>query len=128
MINMIISFLVVVLSFNFFMMSYQVNGVNRLVMNAPIALFETSLELLDIAEDKGPIFNKDILEENLTSYFDYSLPHYTDDYEVSFYYYNPSDHSVCLDEKCRAVEVKVSAAFIFMYRYEKTMFYEVRSN
>ena len=128
MINMIISFMVVILSFNFFMMSYQVNGVNRLVMNAPIALFETSLELLDIAEDKGPIFNKDILEENLTSYFDYSLPHYTDDYEVSFYYYNPSDHSVCLDEKCRAVEVKVSAAFIFMYRYEKTMFYEVRSN
>ena len=128
MINMIISFMVVILSFNFFMMSYQVNGVNRLVMNAPIALFETSLELLDIAEDKGPIFNKDILEENLTSYFDYSFPHYTDDYEVSFYYYNPSDHSVCLDEKCRAVEVKVSAAFIFMYRYEKTMFYEVRSN
>ena len=128
MINMMISFMVVILSFNFFMMSYQVNGVNRLVMNAPIALFETSLELLDIAEDKGPIFNKDILEENLTSYFDYSLPHYTDDYEVSFYYYNPSDHSVCLDEKCRAVEVKVSAAFIFMYRYEKTMFYEVRSN
>ena len=128
MINMIISFLVVVLSFNFFMMSYQVNGVNRLVMNAPIALFETSLELLDINESNGPIFNKQILENNLTSYFDYSLPHYTDDYEVSFYYYNPSDHSVCLDEKCHAVEVKVSAAFIFMYHYEKTMFYEVRSN
>ena len=32
MINMIISFLVVTLSFNFFMMSYQVNGLNRLVM------------------------------------------------------------------------------------------------
>ena len=128
MINMIISFVVVVLSFNFFMMSYQVNGVNRLVMNAPIALFETSLELLDINEKNGPIFNKEILEDNLTSYFDYSLPHFTDDYEVSFYYYNPSDHSVCLDEKCRAVEVKVSASFIFSYHYEKTMFYEVRSN
>ena len=128
MINMIISFVVVVLSFNFFMMSYQVNGVNRLVMNAPIALFETSLELLDINEKNGPIFNKEILEDNLTSYFDYSLPHYTDDYEVSFYYYNLSDHSVCLDEKRRAVEVKVSASFIFSYHYEKTMFYEVRSN
>ena len=125
---MIISFLVVVLSFNFFMMSYQVNGVNRLVMNAPIALFETSLELLDINESNGPIFNKTVLENNLTSYFDYSLPHYTDDYEVSFYYYNLSDHSVCLDDKCRAVEVKVSAAFIFNYHYEKIMFYEVRSN
>ena len=57
MINMIISFLVVTLSFNFFMMSYQVNGLNRLVMNAPISLFETAIELMDINEDNGPIFN-----------------------------------------------------------------------
>ena len=128
MINMIISFMVVVLSFNLFMMSYQVNGLNRLVMNAPISLFETAIELMDINKDKGPIFNKDVLERNLTSYFDYSLPHYTEEYEVSFYYYNPSDHSVCIDEKAKAVEVSVSASFIFAYQYQKTMFYEIRSN
>ena len=80
MINMIISFMVVVLSFNFFMMSYQVNGLNRLVMNAPISLFETAIELMDINEESGPIFNKEILERNLTSYFDFSLPHYPEDY------------------------------------------------
>ena len=128
MINMIISFMVVVLSFNFFMMSYQVNGLNRLVMNAPISLFETAIELMDINKDKGPIFNKDVLERNLTSYFNYSLPHYTKEYEVSFYYYNPSDHSVCIDEKAKAVEVSVSVSFIFAYQYQKTMFYEIRSN
>ena len=128
MINMIISFLVVVLSFNFFMMSYQVNGLNRLVMNAPISLFETAIELMNIDEESGPIFNKETLEGNLTSYFDFSLPKYTEDYEVSFYYYNPSDHSVCLNENAKAVEVTVSASFIFMYQYQKTMFYEIRSN
>ena len=128
MINMIISFLVVTLSFNFFMMSYQVNGLNRLVMNAPISLFETAIELMDINEESGPIFNKETLEGNLTSYFDFSLPKYTEDYEVSFYYYNPSDHSVCIDEKAKAVEVSVSASFIFAYQYQKTMFYEIRSN
>ena len=128
MINMIISFLVVTLSFNFFMMSYQVNGLNRLVMNAPISLFETAIELMDINEDNGPIFNKETLENNLTSYFDFSLPHYTDEYEVNFYYYNPSDHLVCLNENAKAVEVSVSASFIFAYQYQKTMFYEIRSN
>lgn len=128
MINMIISFLVVVLSFNFFMMSYQVNGLNRLVMNAPISLFETAIELMNIDEESGPIFNKETLEGNLTSYFDFSLPKYTEDYEVSFYYYNPSDHSVCIDENAKAVEVSVSASFIFAYQYQKTMFYEIRSN
>lgn len=128
MINMIISFLVVVLSLNFFMMSYQVNGLNRLVMNAPISLFETAIELMNIDEESGPIFNKETLEGNLTSYFDFSLPKYTEDYEVSFYYYNPSDHSVCIDENAKAVEVSVSASFIFAYQYQKTMFYEIRSN
>ena len=128
MINMIISFLVVTLSFNFFMMSYQVNGLNRLVMNAPISLFETAIELMNINEESGPIFNKEALEGNLTSYFDFSLPKYTEDYEVSFYYYNPSDHSVCLNENAKAVEVSVSASFIFAYQYQKTMFYEIRSN
>jgi len=128
MINIVISFTVVVLSFNFFMMSYQVNGVNRLVMNAPISLFETAIELLDINKTEGPIFNKETLERNLTSYFDFSLPHYTDDYEVSFYYYNPTDHSVSIDENSKAVEVSVSASFIFNYQYTKTMFYEIRSN
>ena len=128
MINMIISFMVVVLSFNFFMMSYQVNGLNRLVMNAPISLFETAIELMDINEESGPIFNKETLERNLTSYFDFSLPHYTEDYEVGFYYYNPIDHSVCIDENAKAVEVSVSASFIFAYQYQKTMFYEIRSN
>ena len=128
MINMIISFLVVVISFNFFMMSYQVNGLNRLVMNAPISLFETAIELMNIDEESGPIFNKETLEGNLTSYFDFSLPKYTEDYEVSFYYYNPSDHSVCIDENAKAVEVSVSASFIFAYQYQKTMFYEIRSN
>ena len=128
MINMIISFLVVTLSFNFFMMSYQVNGLNRLVMNEPISLFETAIELMDINEDNGPIFNKETLENNLTSYFDFSLPHYTDEYEVNFYYYNPSDHSVCLNENTKAVEVSVSASFIFSFQYQKTMFYEIRSN
>ena len=128
MINMIISFLVVVLSFNFFMMSYQVNGLNRLVMNAPISLFETAIELMNINEESGPIFNKETLKGNLTSYFDFSLPKYTEDYEVSFYYYNPSDHSVCIDENAKAVEVSISASFIFAYQYQKTMFYEIRSN
>ena len=125
---MFICFLVVTLSFNFFMMSYQVNGLNRLVMNAPISLFETAIELMDINEESGPIFNKEVLERNLTSYFDFSLPHYTEEYEVGFYYYNPIDHSVCIDENAKAVEVTVSASFIFAYQYQKTMFYEIRSN
>lgn len=127
MVTMIISFFVVVLSFNFFMLSYQINGINRLVLGTPIALFETAINMYNIDEDEGPYFIKEKLEDNLTSYFDYSIVKYTRDYNVSFYYYDPSTGAICLDDETIAVQVTVSAELILSYTYQKTMSYEIRS-
>ena len=71
MIAAILSFFVAFLSFNFFMLSYQTNGINRLVTSMPLSLFETAIEMLDINDSEGPHFNKEELESNLTSFFDY---------------------------------------------------------
>ena len=128
MIAMIISFFVVFLSFNFFMVSYQINGINRLVVGAPLSLFETAIVLLDIDEEKGPYFDKEILEENLTSFFDYHLPNYTKQYDISFYYYNIADHSLDMSYEPQAVEATVSAELVLYKQYQKTMHYEIRSN
>ena len=128
MIAMFISFFVAFLSFNFFMISYQINGINRLVMSAPLSLFETALVLIDIDENNGPYFDKVILEDNLTSDFDFHVPRYTSDYDVSFYYYNSEDHSLDMDDEARAVEVTINANLVLSKHYEKTMFYEIRSN
>ena len=128
MIAIFISFFVVVLSFNFFIVSYQINGVNRIVLAAPLSLFETAIDLFDIDEDIGPIFDKEILVDNITSYFDYHLPRYTDDYTLSYYYYNPADHSIELSDNAKAVEVLVEANLALSYKYEKTMYYEIWSN
>lgn len=128
MIAMLISFFVVFLSFNFFMVSYQINGINRLVTGAPLSLFETAVVLLDIDEQYGPYFDKEILEDNLTSFFDYHLPRYTNQYDISFYYYNISDHSLDMSDEPRAVEATISTELVLSKHYQKTMFYEIRSN
>lgn len=128
MIAMIISFFVVFLSFNFFMMSYQINGINRLVMSAPMSLYETAINVFDIDEETGPYFDKEILEENITSYFTFHMPRYTDDYELDFYYYNPSDHSLDMNDEVKAVEVTLEANIVLHYRYQKTMYYEIWRN
>ena len=128
MVAVIISLLVVVLSFNFFMMSYQINGINRLVMSAPISLYETAINVFDIDEETGPYFDKEILEENITSYFTFHMPRYTDDYELDFYYYNPSDHSLDMNDEVKAVEVTLEANIVLHYRYQKTMYYEIWRN
>ena len=79
MIAMFISFFVAFLSFNFFMISYQINGINRLVMSMPLSLFETAINMFEIDEDIGPAFDKEILLDNLSSYFDYHFVKYTDE-------------------------------------------------
>ena len=128
MVAMIISFFVVVLSFNFFIMSYQINGINSLVMSAPISLFETAIILFDVDEEVGPSFDKEILEDNITSYFSFHLDKYTDNYDLDFYYYLPSNHSIDMSDDSKAVEVTVEASLILFYHYQKTMFYEIRRN
>ena len=128
MVTMIISFFVVVLSFNFFMMSYQINGINRLVMSAPLSLYETAINLFDIDEEIGPTFDKEILEDNITSYFSFHMPRYTSNYDLEFYYYIPSDHSMDMSDDAKAVEVTVETSLILFYHYQKTMYYEIRRN
>ena len=128
MVCMIISFFVVVLSFNFFMMSYQINGINRLVMSAPISLYETAINMFDIDEEEGPSFDKEILEENITSYFDFHMPRYTNDYDLDFYYYIPSNHSLDMSDDPKAVEVTLDSTIVLFYHYQKTLYYEIRRN
>lgn len=128
MVAIIISLLVVVLSFNFFMMSYQINGINRLVMSAPMSLYETAINVFEIDEEVGPYFDKEILEENITYYFTFHMPRYTEDYELDFYYYNPIDHSLDMNDEVKAVEVTIEANIILYYHYQKTMYYEIWRN
>ena len=128
MIAAILSFFVAFLSFNFFMLSYQTNGINRLVTSMPLSLFETAIEMLDINEADGPHFKKEELESNLTSYFDFHLKRYTNHYSLDYYYYNIGDHSIDMDDECQAIEVKVQADLILFKHYTKTMDYEIRSN
>lgn len=128
MIAAIISFIVVFLSFSFFMMSYQINGINRLVIGAPLSLFETAINLYGIDFETGPYFDKEFLEENITSYFDFHMPRYTETYELSFYYYNIEDRSIDMDDECRAVEVSIDTDLFLASHYHRTMYYEIRSN
>ena len=128
MVTIFIALFIIVFCFKFFMISYQMNGISRLVYGVPITLFEASVNMLAIKEDEGVTFNRSLLENNLTSYFDYSMHNYVNEYTLDFYYYNPEDYSYCTATNCSAVEVTVKADLILNYRYKKTLFYEIRSN
>ena len=121
MINTFISMLLIIFTFSVFNISLRIQGVNRLVINAPLTIFEYTV----IDKDNDVIFYREELQERYINYLERTIYQFVDNYGVHFRFYNPSDGGLC-DEYCRGVEVKISADMSFSYTYHRTMFYEIK--
>lgn len=117
---------VVILCFSMFSLSYQINGLNRLVVAAPMSLIEVNTIYSD--EKMFPYLKEDQLEELLTYYFDTNAKRYVPSYDLDFYYYNQENHSYCVSGYCKAVDIKFSAEIMYGIKYERTMYYEIVEN
>ena len=127
MVVIFIALFIIVCCYNFFIFSYQINGINRLVFGVPLSLVESSIDLYDIADNEWAHFDKETLEDKLTSYFACSMKHYVDDYTLDFYYYNNTNYAYCTSDKCGGIEITLKADLTLNYHYSKTIFYEIRS-
>ena len=126
--NIFLSIIIGVLSLNLFTLNYKVIGVNRVLYNLPIALFETSI-LLDGEVDEPIIyFNRVRLSKKLTSYFDNHLKKYTDKYTVEYYFYNQESGWLCTTTNCDAVQITLKADLFYISEYKKTAYFYIRSN
>lgn len=117
-----------VLSLNFFTITYRVNGLNRLIHNVPISLFETSIPIIEESDELTLYYDKELLENKLTSYFDKSIYKYTDEYRVTFYYYNQEDESICKGDKCDAIEITLKAKIDLFSEFKKTARFYIQKN
>ena len=81
--------------------------------------------MLEYFELTGKI-NKEILVSNLDNYYDKMLPRYCKNYEVSYYFYNKEDESMCTSNYCNSIEVSVTAYLNLNYTYNRVMFYELK--
>ena len=126
--NILLSISIGILSLQFFTFTYRINGINRAVYNIPISIFEASIPLVQDAEEPKIYFDKDYLENYLTSYFDKVIYRYTDKYRILFYYYVQDDYSMCRTDYCDSVEVTLSARITLFSNYSKTMRFYVHKN
>jgi len=125
-INILVTFLILFGSFQFFSFSYSVNGINRSVINTPIEYFNVSVPLSNDDEKINLYFDINKLEGLLNQYYEI-LVKYSSSYEVSYYYYDTDDNSYCIDKNCTGVEVGVSCKINYIFSYSRTMFYEIGS-
>ena len=125
---MVMLFFVIVFTFFMFAsftVSFRLNTINRVVLNTPKEIFEESIPLLDV--NKNEIyFDKNNLYLNLKEYYDNSLNVALPDYQMSLFYFNLQDGSMCTIEKCRGVEVTISGTYIFSFVYSQTISYQIQ--
>ncbi len=128
MINILIAIAFALCSFEMFYTTFRINGINRTMINLPIEIFKISIPLINENDEVEAYFDKEVIEEKLKIYFDSTIPKFTSKYEISYFYYNPSDSSLCTSLKCQGVEVTCKATLSFNYKYERTMYYQIRKN
>ena len=124
---MILLFLVVSLTiflFASFTLSFRLQTINRAIINTPLEIFELSIPLANVDEE-NLYFDKDRLENSILTYYEDTISHYFKTYDVSFYYYNQSDGSICVSEQCNAVEITVDGIYMFNFHYERSLNYEI---
>lgn len=125
MVILLVGLTFLILSFSSYGLAYQINGINRVIISTPISIFEASiLHDLDV-DDQDVRFSKEILKDKTRKYYGFQISKYTDDYIVDFYFYNPDNESLCVDDDCYAVEISISANLMFNYEYERTLKYEI---
>ena len=125
--NILFSLSIAIMALHLFTITYRVNGINRVLFNIPISIFETSIPLVSEGEFVAH-FDKDLLEEKLTSYFNNNIKKYSNKYEFYCYYYNQSDDSYCYTDYCDAVEVDLHTNIVLTTEYHKKARFYIQRN
>lgn len=126
--NIMMSITIGILSLQFFTFTYRINGINRVMFNMPISIFEASIPLVQDTNEPILYFDREYLLNELTSYVDKSIYKYTDRYSLDLYYYDQDDYSICRGDYCNAVEVTLNARITLFDDYSKTMRFYIHKN
>lgn len=125
MIIMLFIFAFTAFLFSSFTISFKLQTINRTIIYMPVEVFETAIPLVNVDIDNGLYFDKKKLNINVGNYLQSKLSNVMKDYTYSLYFYNQEDQSICVDDKCNAVEVTVNGHYAFNFSYVRSVNYEI---
>lgn len=127
MINLFISLFIAVCSIQFFTISLKTSYLNKTIYNYPKALLEYSL-IIDDENHIEPYIDADFFISQSETYFLYTLNSNYFNYTVSYYFYDPIDEGICIDDYCEGVKIEFISPIYSFYTYRKTITFEVIHN
>ena len=104
---------------------YKINGINRSIIQTPHAILEKSIPLTMQKEEVTLYYDQETLKNSYESYLDRELKKYTENYTVSYYFYNTQDGGFCDVTNCQGVVIKVEAKVMLGITYKREMKYEI---
>lgn len=126
MVNYFTSFLVLLFLLETFNLTYSFGGINRTFLAITRGLIEVSVHDLALPQgDYHPYFEQSVLQSAVCEYLCENLANYTDKYEISFYYYNVINQSICMDNHCDAVQIHLKTEIGSLLEYSKTLRFEL---
>ena len=114
-----------IISFSSYVLAFQINGINRVLISTPLTIFETSIYHDVENETPNVLFSKKLVKEKLNKFYSYELSKFAEKYDYEIYFYNKEDGSMCVNDNCGAVEISFSASLLYDYQYHREITYEV---
>lgn len=124
--NFFTAFLVLLFLLETFNLTYSYGGINRTFLSLTHGVIEKSV--FELAEENGsykPYYKQDVLEMAVCQYLNSNLAKFTDEYYISFYYYQVADLSVCISEKCDGVQIHLQTDIGSLVAYDKILRFEL---
>ena len=128
MINCLLCALFASLSLQIFTLNYKLSFFNKTLINMPLSLLEVSVPLLESDGSEKLYFDKELLENYVTIYFQKNINEMCGPYTLSYYYYSTSDNLYCKSDKCDGVRITLEADILIGITYSRTMSYHLKEN
>jgi hypothetical protein len=126
MVNYFTSFLVLLFLLETFNLTYSFGGINRTFLAITRGLIEISVHDLVLPQGEyRPYYEQSVLQSAVCEYLSENLANFTDKYEISFYYYNVIDQSICMTNQCDGVQIHLKTEIGSLLEYSKTLRFEL---
>jgi len=126
MVNYFTSFLVLLFVLETFNLTYSYGGINRTFLALTRGVIEISV--YDLVTPQGlyqPYFEEAVLQSAVCDYLSDNLSNYTDCYQISFYYYQVIDQSICMTGQCDGVQIHLETDIGSLLAYSKVLRFEL---
>ena len=113
---------------NFTMGAIDFSGVNRTFLSMYKGMFEASVIYVgENGKPCKPYFNKELLKEYVTNYFERELTTYVTHYEASIYYFDKDDGMMCTSKTCDSVRISLDCDINYFFHFSKARDFYINS-